>query len=142
MLGKKELDARFDARDLDQEQSEAVETIRTAVRALATKLDKAVPDGRHKSLALTALEDVEMRAVKGISRGEEAYTPPAQAVSVSTSSSNSGPRSTAAGKLDLRTKEGRAAKAAREAGGDNSTVTSISDAAANRPRSRRVTQDA
>lgn len=134
MLGKKELDARFGARALDSEQESAVETIRGAVRALATKLDKAVPDGRDKSLALTALEDVEMRAVKGISRGEE--TPPAATAPAATPKAHKAEQN-GEQKIDLRTKEGRALKAAQQA-----QAGEVSTAAAGRPRSRRAAADA
>lgn len=43
-----------------------VETITEAAVGLATQIELLVPDGRNKSLALTALEDCLTRANKGI----------------------------------------------------------------------------
>lgn len=48
------------------EQREAVATLQQATRALGEYIDELVPEGRDKSIALTALEDVLMRANRGI----------------------------------------------------------------------------
>lgn len=40
--------------------------LRTLIIALGTQIDLLVPAGRNKALALTALEDVQMRANRGI----------------------------------------------------------------------------
>lgn len=44
----------------------SVKKIIEAVVALATLIEERVPSGRNKSLALTALEDVHMRANRGV----------------------------------------------------------------------------
>lgn len=43
-----------------------VAKLRELIVDLATAIEDRVPNGRHKSLALTALEDVQMRANRGI----------------------------------------------------------------------------
>ena len=48
------------------EQRAAVAQIGEAVIQLASHIEALVPHGRNKSLALTALEDVQMRANRGI----------------------------------------------------------------------------
>lgn len=48
------------------EQREGVRLIGEAVVNLAALIEIRVPDGRNKSIALTALEDVQMRANRGI----------------------------------------------------------------------------
>lgn len=48
------------------EQLAAVVAVREAVLTLAVAIDVRLPAGRNKSLALTALEDVHMRANRGI----------------------------------------------------------------------------
>lgn len=40
--------------------------INGAVRELADAIERHVPNGRNKSIALTSLEDVQMRANRGI----------------------------------------------------------------------------
>jgi len=52
-----------------QEQRTAVSRIQQSVIQLAEWIDGLVPDGRDKSIALTALEDVLMRANRGIFTG-------------------------------------------------------------------------
>lgn len=47
-------------------QKSAVANINQEIIELATLIDLSVPDGRNKSLALTALEDVSMRSNRGI----------------------------------------------------------------------------
>lgn len=48
------------------EQKRAVEQLREAIIHVASHIEAHVPHGRNKSLALTALEDVQMRANRGI----------------------------------------------------------------------------
>ncbi|MBO1739678.1 hypothetical protein [Leifsonia sp. TF02-11] len=48
------------------EQRALVTELTLQVRQLASKIIRQVPDGRNKSLALTALEDVQMRANRAI----------------------------------------------------------------------------
>lgn len=48
------------------EQKAEVATLRSLVVALAVEIERNVPQGRNKSLALTALEDVQMRANRAI----------------------------------------------------------------------------
>lgn len=50
----------------DLEQLAAVNTLQALVVGLAAQIELLVPGGRNKSLALTALEDVQMRANRGI----------------------------------------------------------------------------
>ena len=47
-------------------QREAVVDIRNKVIALASEIEAWVPAGCNKAIALTALEDVQMRANRGI----------------------------------------------------------------------------
>jgi len=64
------LDTRFptaaDGAPPTDEQREAVKQIRNATINLAAHIEGNVPSSRNKSLALTALEDVQMRANRGI----------------------------------------------------------------------------
>lgn len=48
------------------EQRHAVASLKGAVVQLASFIEAFVPAGRNKSLALTALEDVQMRSNRGI----------------------------------------------------------------------------
>ena len=48
------------------EQKENVQILQNQVHRLATLIELYVPEGRNKSIALTALEDVHMRANRGI----------------------------------------------------------------------------
>ncbi len=52
-------------------EHEDVVTLRELIQELALRIDVVVPPGRNKSLALTALEDVQMRASRGIFAPEE-----------------------------------------------------------------------
>lgn len=47
-------------------RTDASQDLRFLVVALAELIDRAVPDGRNKEIALTSLEDVQMRANRGI----------------------------------------------------------------------------
>lgn len=48
------------------QQRLSVAELRDLIVDLATAIEDRVPEGRNKSLALTALEDVQMRANRGI----------------------------------------------------------------------------
>jgi hypothetical protein len=48
------------------QQKQVVSALRDRIIELALVIELHVPDGRNKSLALTALEDVQMRANRGI----------------------------------------------------------------------------
>lgn len=48
------------------EQVDSVDALTKAVRMLASTIEKHVPDGRQKSIALTELESVQMRANRGV----------------------------------------------------------------------------
>lgn len=48
------------------EQREAVAKLQEAIVQVASHIHAYVPSGRNQSLALTALEDVQMRANRGI----------------------------------------------------------------------------
>lgn len=48
------------------EQKHSVAQLKDAIINVASHIEALVPDGRNKSLALTALEDVQMRANRGI----------------------------------------------------------------------------
>lgn len=47
-------------------EKQEVVTLRELIQELGTTIDVLVPPGRNKALALTALEDVQMRANRGI----------------------------------------------------------------------------
>jgi len=47
-------------------QTKEVLAIRTAILELAARIEAFAPQGRNKSLAMTALEDVQMRANRAI----------------------------------------------------------------------------
>lgn len=61
-ISKKEIDNRFTYHPPTPEQAALYEDIRSKAKSLATFLNRNVPDGRNKSLAITSLEDVVMRA--------------------------------------------------------------------------------
>lgn len=48
------------------EQRATVAVLRELIVNVAVAIEQGVPDGRNKDLALTALEDVQMRANRGI----------------------------------------------------------------------------
>lgn len=52
-------------------EDDDVVALRRAIVALGVQIELRVPDGRNKALALTALEDVQMRANRGL------FSPPA-----------------------------------------------------------------
>ncbi len=63
-------EARFFTATVGQPPTEQqrldVAKLRELIVELATAIEDRVPNGRNKSLALTALEDVQMRANRGI----------------------------------------------------------------------------
>jgi DNA-binding transcriptional regulator YhcF (GntR family) len=56
--------------ELSPETALRVHTIRTAYQEMARELIQALPASREQSLALTALEESSMWAVKAITHGE------------------------------------------------------------------------
>jgi hypothetical protein len=48
------------------EQQKAVELLQAHVIGLAAAIEQHIPDGRNKALALTALEEVQMRAGRAV----------------------------------------------------------------------------
>jgi len=67
-MAESTLDTRFPTHQITatDEQTHAVTEIRDATINLAAHIEAHVPSSRNKSLALTALEDVQMRAQRGI----------------------------------------------------------------------------
>jgi hypothetical protein len=57
---------RATARYFTASNAIGVVALRDRIVALATEIDLVVPDGRNKAIALTALEDVQMRGNRGI----------------------------------------------------------------------------
>ena len=68
--GRDAAEARFFTASAGQPPTEQqkldVAKLRDLIVDLATGIEDRVPAGRHKDLALTALEDVQMRANRGI----------------------------------------------------------------------------
>lgn len=56
------------------DQKDVVAALRNLIVDLAEVIVLAVPNGRHKSLALTALEDVQMRANRAIFDPEASHS--------------------------------------------------------------------
>lgn len=54
------------ARYFTASEHESVVTLRNHIVSLAAAIEVLVPNGRNKSLALTALEDVQMRSNRGL----------------------------------------------------------------------------
>ena len=61
-------DTGTDGGSVDTHQIDSMHHLKEAIVELAVRIDKVVPEGRHKSLALTALEDVQMRASRSITQ--------------------------------------------------------------------------
>jgi hypothetical protein len=61
-----EIDRRFTYRAPNDETRPKHEAVDDMMRSIAHALDELLPDGREKSLALTALEEVRMRANQAI----------------------------------------------------------------------------
>lgn len=64
-----ELADRFSRVQANGEQTAVIEAVDALFWSLAEKVDRLVPDGREKALALTSLEQAAMWAVKAASRG-------------------------------------------------------------------------
>lgn len=54
------------ARFFTASEHQDVVALRDLIVALGAEIDRRVPDGRNKALALTALEDVQMRGNRGL----------------------------------------------------------------------------
>lgn len=65
----KTISNRFAPRVLDEEQKLSVDNIKANATFMETTLMCEVPEGRYKSLALTALEECVMWATKGVAHG-------------------------------------------------------------------------
>lgn len=69
MIGPEELDRRFDFHPADTEDRQSAHmNVRTRCKSLARRIDELCPDGREKSLAITALEEAMMWANAAIAR--------------------------------------------------------------------------
>lgn len=69
-IGKKDLDIRFSPQSVSSETQQSIDELNKLTRTLAGKLDKLLPDGQQKSLALTLLEDVRFRSGAALAQGE------------------------------------------------------------------------
>ncbi len=65
-IGSDEIITRFRSNKLAVGEQERVEAVRSLFLDLALDLDRKLPDGRYKSLALTDLETASMYAVKAL----------------------------------------------------------------------------
>jgi hypothetical protein len=63
-----DIETRFTYHPPSPAQVPVFQEIRDQAKALATKLNEVVPNGREKSLAITHLEDTVMWANAGIAR--------------------------------------------------------------------------
>lgn len=70
MIGREELAVRFTYHPPGPDQVLRMARIRETSGELAALIDKACPDSREKSLALTALEETSMWANAAIARRE------------------------------------------------------------------------
>lgn len=61
-----EVKSKFDAVMPSDEQITIIENLRKAFAKVAVEVHRTVPGGRNKSLAMTALEDGCMRAIRGV----------------------------------------------------------------------------
>lgn len=66
----------------DDATREAHERVRTLCRALAEELNRMLPEGREKSLAVTHLEEVAMWSNAAIARRADPWTAPLDGVEV------------------------------------------------------------
>lgn len=63
-----QIERAFKTYDLDDHQTDDVNEIRTECKALAISMSRHAPESRELSLALTALEEACMWAVKAIAQ--------------------------------------------------------------------------
>lgn len=63
-----ELDKRFSAHSVDEDQISCLESVRAAGRAMALAVLQVAPEGRERSLALTKIEEAMFWANAGIAR--------------------------------------------------------------------------
>jgi hypothetical protein len=66
----KDLQNRFSYHSPKENQPERYQILRARALEFAIEIKTFVPNGRQQSLALTALEEVVMRANAGIAQGE------------------------------------------------------------------------
>lgn len=67
-LNQEEIEHRFNAHALDEDQAALVAQVRQAVKTCATLFALLIPEGREKSTAVTKLEEAAFWANAGISR--------------------------------------------------------------------------
>ena len=72
MMGN-QIENAFSFCELDDDGREVCANIRSKARGLAHYINKNVPDGREKSLAMTKLEECVMWANAGIARNGVSY---------------------------------------------------------------------
>ena len=110
IIGKKEIDRRFESHPVDDDQKALIESCRAKFKALAMFIDKNVQNPRDAASALTLLEQTSFFTVAGLARplGEGPTSAPASAKAPA-------PAPAAAGtpeKVDGRSKAAREARAA------------------------------
>lgn len=64
-----EIRDRFAHHKLDPDEAQAVDMLREQFVELALSVNRLLPDGREKSLALTKLREASMWSNQGIARG-------------------------------------------------------------------------
>ena len=70
-MDTEEIRRRFDHHSPDQATGDLHSMVRSKVKSLAFELNDLLPEGRQKSLAFTALEDVMMRSNAAIAQREK-----------------------------------------------------------------------
>ena len=68
MIGTAEVNRRFSHHVADERRAAAHDATRKMVTSLASRLDRALPDGREKALAMTHLEEALFWANAAIAR--------------------------------------------------------------------------
>jgi hypothetical protein len=70
LISDAEIDRRFDYHPPTPDQAKRYNMITQQTKALARLIRDLTPAGREQSLAITALEEVRMRAAQAIATGE------------------------------------------------------------------------